>query len=312
MLTFNEYVKYICEAGIRQGLPHITTMDHDQFQNLIKTDKVHINHVTEKTDGQSFKFGHDDQGFYTQSTGTGDEKMRGPEGYEARARARAEKTGKPLDLSASNAFGHIHNLLASNKKLQSHLKKEYKAKGEVTVRGETFYKPWGRVSEVPGEIKFVGTSYDPTHMGKVGKIVIHSQLPENKGHDLELFKNQLSDENINFDDDVVEHTPAHIDVQKEHNEFKKLDHGLLTARTTKTNKEAKLAEVARLDAIKQKVSAKVDKHVKSMGVSPKWGSGTEGLVIHPSEENPDAPRFKVTSDSFRAYRASGDKSWKQR
>ena len=111
---------------------------------------------------------------------------------------------------------------------------------------------------------------------------------------------------INFDDDKLEHKKAHVDVSHERKEFDHLDHDLLKSRTTKSNKEAKAAETEKFNHIKKKVSDKVDSHVKSLGLKPKWGSGTEGAVIHPSEENPDAPRFKVTSDTFRNYKASDE------
>lgn len=308
MISFRQYLT----ESIRQGLPHITTMSHDQFHNLIKTKKVHINHLTEKTDGQSFLFGHDENGFFTQSTGSGSDRMRTPKHYVDRAKQRAQASGKALDMTAPNAFGHVHKTLQANKKLTQYLEDQYKKTGkEVVVRGESFYRPWGKPSSVPGEIKFVGTSYDPSHMGKVGKIVIHSKLPENQNHDLEHFKNNLSDANINFDDDTVQHKPGSVDVADEHAAFHGLNHELINSRTTPKNKEAKLAELEKMKQIQQKVSDKVDQHVRSLGIQPKWGSGTEGVVIHPSSMNPDAPRFKVTSDVFRAYRASDEAKWKK-
>ena len=308
MISFKQYLS----ESIRQGLPHITTMDHGQFSNLIKDKKIHLHNLTEKTDGQSIKFGHDEHGFYTQSTGSGNEKMRSPEDFERRARNRAAATGKPLDLTASNAFGHIHRTLQSNEKLTSHLRDQYEKTGkEVAVRGESFYKPWGKPTETPGEIKFVATSYDPSHMGKVGKIVIHSKLPENQHHDLEHFKKNLSDSNINFDDDTIQHNKGHVDVSGEHKEFSKLNHDLIKSRTTPKNKSAKLAEIEKMNKIQQRVSQKVDSHVKGLNLTPKWGSGSEGVVIHPSQNNQDAPRFKVTSDVFRQYRASDAAKWKK-
>jgi hypothetical protein len=291
--------------SIRQGLPHITTMDHKQFGSLIKGGKVHIHDVTEKTDGQSMKFGHDEQGFYTQSTGSGNEKMRTASDYISRAIRRAQETGKEPNLTSAHAFAHIHKTLENNHALRAHLENHYNKTGkEVEVRGESFYKPWGRPSETKGEVKFVGTSYDPSHMGKVGKFVLHTKLPENQGHNVEHFKKNLSDENINFDDDKIEHKKGHVSVSDEHKQFSSLNHDLLSSRTTKTNKEAKEAEQKKLQEIQQRVSAKVDAHVKGLRVSPKWGSGSEGAVIHPSKQNPEAPRFKVTSDSFREYKAS--------
>lgn len=309
MITFKEYLaesQVLSEASIRQGLPHVHSMDADQFHRLTKDGKIHIHDVTEKTDGQSFKFGHDEQGFYTQSTGSGDEKMRSHEDYIKRAKHRSEETGKPLDLTAAKAFGHVHKTLQANKKLTDHLEAEHKKSStDVAVRGESFYKPWGRPSETKvGEVKFVATSYDPSHMGKVGKIVIHSKLPENEHHDIEHFKKNLSDEHINFDDDKIEHKKAHIDVSEERARYDSLNHELLNSRTKPSNKEAKQHEMDKFEHIKKQVSKKIDFHIKSLQLRPKWGSGTEGIVCHPSDKNPSAPRFKVTSDNFKAYKAS--------
>jgi hypothetical protein len=296
--------QYILTEGIRQGLPHIHSMDHEQFENLIADKKVHVAHTTEKTDGATHKFGHDEHGFYTQSSGSGSEKMRSKQDYENRARRRATETGKPLDLTAAHAFGHAHEVLQKNSHLQNYLKrKAVKSGGETSVKGELFHKGLSRPSEdKKGEIKFVGTSYDPSHMGHTGKIVIHSKLPENQGHDTEHFKREFSDEHINFDDDKVEHKPSHVDVSDEHKDFHNLNHDLLKSRTTSKNKADKEAETTKFDAIKKRVSEKVDQHVSKLGLRPKWGSGTEGIVVHPRAGS-RSPRFKVTSASFRDYKA---------
>jgi hypothetical protein len=300
MLTF---LDYLVEKSIRQGLPHVKDMDHSQFASLIKTKKVHVADVTEKTDGMTHQMGHDEHGFYTQSSGSGSEKMRKPEDYHERAQRRAKETGKPYDPTAANAFAHVHQILQNNKGLQAHLAAKFKASGKETkIKGEVFYKPMARPSEKPGEVKFVGTSYDPSHMGSVGKYVVHTKLPDNKEHKVaDIVKHSTPE--LNFDHDQVKAKPVHVDVSKEHEAFHSLNHSLLSARTTKTNKEAKLAEVGKFEGIKRKVAAKVDKGVAKTGVSPKWGSGSEGLVVHPSEHNLDAPRFKVTTPEFRKFKA---------
>jgi len=300
MLSFR---KFIIE-GIRVGLPSIPNMDHGQFSNLVKGGKVHIQNATEKTDGSTFQFGHDEHGFYSQSSGSGSERMRNPSDYAERATRRSQETGKPLDLTGAHAFAAAHHALQCNQALKQHLKQRAsQSGGHTTVRGELFSKALARPSEVPGEVKFVGTSYDPSHMGSVGKIVIHSRLPENQGHDLEHFKKHLSTSEMNFDDDKITHPAAHVDVSKETAGLKGIDHGLLSSRTTPKNKEAKMAEQGKLDTIKKAVSDKVDSAVRSMNIRPKFGSGTEGMVVHPSESNPDAPRFKVTSENFRGFKA---------
>ena len=305
MMTLTEALKGILseDGKVRGGLPHITTMDHNQFKELASDGKVHLHSMTEKTDGQAHVFGHDEHGFYTQSSGSGTDKMRSPEDFKARAKAQAEKKGVEPNYHSAEAFGHIHSILASNKPLQDHLKSEYKKRGsEVKVRGESFYKPWGKDGDHPGETKFVGTSYATHHMGTVGKYVIHTKLPDNAHHDVEHFKKNLSSKEINFDDDKIHHEPHHVDVSAEKKKFEGLNHDLLSARTTKTNKEAKTAELEKFGDIKKRVSAKVDTHIKKLGLSPKWGSGSEGIVVHPSEHKPTSPRFKVTSDSFRKYK----------
>ena len=282
-------------------------MDHNQFGSLVKGGKVHLEGMTEKTDGQTHQFGYDEHGFYTQSSGSGSERMRTPKDFEDRATRRSQETGKPLDLTAAHAFGHIHSTLQNNQKLQDHLKREYQRTGkEVTVKGEVFYRPWGRPGDRDGETKFVHTSYATSHMGKVGKYVIHSKLPQNQGHDIEHFKKNLSTPEMNFDDDKLEHPAHHIDVSHEEKEFSKLDHGLMGQRTSKSNKEAKEAEIGKMQAIQKKVADKVDSHIKSMNLSKKWGSGSEGIVVHPTGKNPEAPRFKVTSDTFKHAKSTTD------
>lgn len=298
------FITFIVES-IRQGLPHIINMTRDQFSGLTKGNKIHVDKVTEKTDGMTHMMGYDEHGFYTQSSGSGNEKMRSAQDFTDRATRRSQETDKPLDLTAANAFGNIHKILHANQGLQDHLKTQYEKTGEETkIRGEAFYKPLSTPSDSkPGEIKFVGTSYDPSHMGSVGKYVIHSQLPENHHVNLEHFKSTLSTPEMNFDDDIIKHKAAHIDVTDKVKEYNELNHELLAARTTVKNKELKGIETAKFDAIKKKVSDKVDAHVKSVGLTPKWGTGSEGIVVHPSSENAEAPRFKVTSKAFRTYKA---------
>jgi len=302
-------LRRILTESIRQGLPHITTMDHKQFGNLIQSGKIHLHDVTEKTDGSTHMFGYDEHGFYSQSSGSGKEKMRQPADFEVRARRRSEETGKPYDNTASKMFGHVHSILHSNGKLQQHLAAQYQKTGkEVKVRGELFYRPLARKSEHPGEVKFVGTSYDPSHMGTVGKYVIHSKLPENQDHNIEHFKTKLSTHELNFDDDKIGVKKTSIDVSDHAKAYNALNHDLLNARTTPKNKDQKQVELAKLDDIKDSVSKKIDNHVRSLSLSPRWGTGSEGLVIHPVENQ---PRFKVTSDTFRTFKKSGE-DFKQR
>jgi hypothetical protein len=305
MISFNEFLKEstLITEGIRQGLPHILTMHHDDLHDLLKSGRINMSRKTEKTDGSTHIMGWDKDGFYTQSSGSGNDKMRATGDYAARATRRSQESGKPLDLTGSNMFDHVHDTLSKNKKLMSYLKTQAAREGgETKMRSELFYTPYGRPSEdKSGEVKFVGTSYDPSHIGQVGKMVIHSQLPDNKLHNIEAVK-KTGNNDINFDDDMIDTPPTAVDVSDEREMMKGINRDLLNSRTVPKNKEAKAAETAKLDDIRKRVSDKVDTHVKSLNISPKWGSGSEGVVIHPPEGS-DQPRFKVTSDGFRKYKA---------
>ena len=111
------------------------------------------------------------------------------------------------------------------------------------------------------------------------------------------------DQHINFDHDKVDVPPTAVDVSDEREAMKGINRNLLSTRTTPKNKEAKMAEMGKLDAIRRSVSDKVDNHVRGLKISPRWGSGTEGLVVHPPEGKPEIPRFKVTSETFRNFKA---------
>lgn len=299
MITFNN-LRFLTES-IRQGLPAISTMKPGDFHNLIHKGKVPVHSVTEKTDGSTFKFGHDEHGFYSQSSGSGSERMRTPEDYRARVDRRAKETGQEPDYTGADAFAKAHASLQKNQRLLDHLRAHHAQHGTAEVRGELFSHHLSRPSDTQkGEVKLVGTSYDPKRWGKTGQVVIHSKLPENEKHDTEHFKKNLSSDEINFEDDKVDHKPSHVDVSEELADHQKLNHDLINSRTTKTNKAAKEAELEKLKAIQKRVSDKVDNHVRSLGIKPKFGSGTEGLVVHPKPGS-TTPRFKVTSDAFRQH-----------
>jgi len=255
--------------------------------------------------------GHDEHGFYTQHSGSGDEKIRTGQGHVDRAKRRAEETGKEYHPAAPEAFAKFHNALHQNKALQKHLADTYKKTGkEVVVKGEAFNNELSTPSEHPGEVKFVHTSYRKPK--GLGTFVIHSKLPENQGHDIEHFKKHLSDSKINFDSDTVAHKPGHVDVADEVKDFHGLNHELINSRTTPKNKEAKMAEIGKFNDIKKRVHAKVSEHIGKLGIQNKWGSGTEGLVVHPTEENPSSPRFKIINPSFTAAKKAGGRFGEQK
>jgi hypothetical protein len=280
MLTFKTFLLE-SEGKVRQGLSHITDLKPDAFHELTKSGKI-IGDATEKSDGMAFKVGHDEHGFYTQTSHS--DKMRNRGDYESAAKA---KFGEGSNPEISRHFDRIHHELHSNQKLTSYL-----GAGGKHIKGEIFYKPHGKPTE-SGEMRFVGTAYHPNKMGKTGSFIVHSKLPENAHHDLNHL-NSLGDENFKIDNDTTNKN-VNVDVSDEHHAFKNLNHDVMKSRKH-SDREEKAAEVEKFNNIKQKVHNKVKDSVSD--IKPKWGSETEGFVIHPKEGS-SAPRVKVVSDTFK-------------
>ena len=299
-----KFRRFLVES-VRMGLPHITTMAHDQFGNLIKHGSFQISNVTEKTDGMPHEFGYDEGGFYTRTKPTGETKVRSRAHYEQLLQAKASERF-PYKPEKANTYSHIHEILHNNPELQSHLSRQFTKTGtDVRVKGEILYKPLSQESEYSGERRFVATSYRTDHMGKYGKFVVHTSLPENAGHSIQALK-AASSSLLNFDDDKIEHQHSVVPISKDiADRFATVDKDLIASRTTKTNKESKLAEIAKFDGIKKDLSDAVDQHFRQ--TKPKWGSETEGYVVHPTHDG--MPRFKVTSDTFRQRRLEGPVTW---
>lgn len=311
MIRFKNFIS----ESIRVGLPHLystktekgndtPSLTPEQFKQTTAGGKIHVHDVTEKTDGQTFKFGHDEHGFYSQHSGSGNEQIRTGAGHVERAKRRAKETGKDFNPAPYEAFSKFHDALHKNEKLQSYLKTQHEKTGSpVEVRGEAFNRNIATPSHVPGEVKFVHTSYSTKGMGKHGSFVIHSKLPENQHHNLDHLM-KMSDSNITFQHDKVDVPKAHVDVSNEVGHFNKLDHDLMAARTTPSNKQSKLSELEKFNRIKKSVHDKVQNHLDKLGISNKFGSGTEGLIVHPSAANSEAARFKVVNPSFKEAKSA--------
>jgi hypothetical protein len=285
-------------------------MHHDDFHHLVSDGKISMGRVTEKTDGSAMEIGHDEHGLYTRYSGSGKEKMRSKGDYVARAMRRSRETGNPPNLGAAKAFGEVHERLANNPNFTSYMRQKAAEQGGQTVlRGELFHRPSGVPSDKhPGHVKFVATSYHPRHLGRTGAFVVHTGLEDNQGHDINHITKHLGDEHMSFHHDVLEIPHTQVDVSKERDKMSKVDRALLSQRKTKKNAAAKEAETRKLDVIRRAVSRKVDSHIKKLGVSKsKWGEDTpEGHVVHPPNDRPHQPRFKVTSDAFRQFKADAD------
>lgn len=314
MLSFSQFIIEVELTKARQGLPHIfnqmadgrdNSMPHSHFHELLHQHNGHIPlHMTGKTDGATFQVGHDSDGFWSRSSSSGSQKMRSKQDYHDRVSNRERETGKPGNRDAAEAFGDFHEKLASNKGLRKHLEQVHKRDGFAQVRGEMFHRPSAK-KVGGGKEQFVNTPYPTKKMGKTGMLVVHSQLPGNEPHgNLE----RHNDDHITFGSDRIEHPPTSVDVTDVATKHKELDHDLINSRTTKTNKEAKQAEVDKLTKLKKEVHRRVKKAVVTLKPKDPLGAKThpdgipgEGLVLHPPRGAEGSP-VKLVSGNFLAAR----------
>lgn len=277
---------------LRKGIIHPKDLRYDHIRNLVGNGVI-SGHATEKTDGAGLEVGIDEQGPYTRSSRS--PKIRETGGYE---RGTRERFGDDIDPTMSRHYDRIHNALTTNKNLMSYLEQKRRETGtEASMKGEIFYKPFGSPAE-DGGIKFVGTSYDPSKMGKLGSFVLHSQSSGNEIHEPEFVKG-LGDHNFNIDHDVVENGRVTLPAKDLKEKFEQINPELLTSRK-KEHAEAKALEQQKLANLNEQIEKRIRSHTDSL--EPKWGSESEGHVFHP--DSPEATKFKLTSRTFQAFKAA--------
>ena len=273
---------------MRVGIKHPKDLKHAEVAALIQGGKL-SGTMTEKSDGMGFEVGHDDHGFYTRSSRS--DKVRNAGDYTAYAK---QKHGADHVSPFSHHYDAIHSTLANNPKLTNYLKAQHAAGKPSALRGEMFWRPLGEKTKKG--IKFVGTSYDPAHMGSHGKFVLHTQVDVNKSHNPEHIA-RLGDDKINFDHDKVKHGRVAINVMDEKRRFDSIATDKLTSRKA-ADREARELEQRKLEDVKSRIEGKLKEHAAK---NPnRWGPETEGHVFHP--DSPGAQRVKITSDTFKQFK----------
>ena len=235
----------------RQGIPHLKDLHDEDILSLIVDNRIHLSSVTEKTDGASFVFHYDENGFGTQSSGSGSEIMREPDDYIR----RATRNGKTSIAKSVPAFMRFHEELMNNQAFLDIMKEAR------LVRGEVFLRDLCTPSIYEDESIIVATSYRNGVIGSNGTFIIHSMLPDNKNVPINDFLD-ISSCTIKFDHDRIELFQRVIDVK-----------GL------------------NIDTIKRII----EYHLLETTL-PKWGSETEGYVVHHPSKT-----FKVISPRWTDY-----------
>lgn len=262
--------------SVRRTIPHLHTMSWNELALLIGKGHIDLSCVTEKTDGWTIRVGKDAEGFWSQNSASGKNKMRTGQAYFDRAKLVHQTTGRRPSVQVAQCFGVIHEVLSQNAALLNLLE------GRDHVSGEFFYRPAAFPSLTRQDyLCLIGTSYDPLSMGKMGIFWLHSQMQPNKTVSLVEWK-KCSNELINFTHDKVNMNVQRIDLKDSMPRF----YNMLEFQQTR-----------------EKVSKHVDSLILPLLTHSKWGdTAPEGIVIHPSPLCKDQPRFKITSEAFRRYR----------
>lgn len=280
---------------LRKGIIHPKDMKYEHVKRLIGNGTL-SGTATEKTDGLGFEVYHDENGLGVRSSRS--PKIAENDTFE---RIAKEKFGEDLDPTMSRHYDNMKNALLGNKKLREYLKQKYDETGSpVSMKGELFYKPFGSPAE-DGGIKFVGTSYDPSKMGKMGSFILHSQVGGNEVHDPETVKN-LGDSNFNFDHDIVQNGRYSIPAKDLKEKLEQINPEILVSRK-KEHAEAKSMEQRKLAELNDQVEKRLRTHTDAL--EPKWAmpgsKASEGHVVQP--DDPDADKVKLTSKGFQIFKA---------
>lgn len=287
MLSF---IQFISEQKLRQGLPNVRDLNHEQVGKLL-SDKTLSGTSTRKTDGAAGEVGWDENGFYTRSARS--DKVRNPGEYSEYTKKRIEQ-GKNSDPHVSAQYDEMHSKLQNNPKLVSYLKSRHKKGLPSSIKGEFFLRGLGQKTEKG--LRFVGTSYNPSVMGKSGMFIMHHQLPENSTHNPEEVS-KLGDHHISFDHDKSEGSNFSIDVSSERDAHSKIDTQKLTSRKA-ADKESKEQEKGKLQQIKDSLEKKLSDHANRTTPRPWEVEGeSEGDVFH-TKHGP----VKVQSQQFKQFK----------
>jgi hypothetical protein len=286
MLSFKNFIS---EQKLRQGLEHLSKLDHSSLGELLKTGTL-SGSSTRKTDGAAGEVGYDENGFYTRSARS--DKIRNPGEYSAYTR---NKRGEDADTSISDQYDDMHHKLQNNKALVNYLKSKHEAGQPASVKGEFFLRGLGQQTDKG--IKFVNTSYNPAAMGHSGMFIMHHKLPENSCHDPNHIAT-LGDKHVTFDHDRSENSDFNIDASDESKLYSTINPDVLKSRKAE-HKDYRSQEEEKLARIKSSLEKKLANHTANIKPRPWEVAGeSEGDVFHT-----DTGRFKIQSPQFKEFKA---------
>lgn len=285
MLSFK---RFLYEQKLRQGLEHLSKLDHSSIGELLKTGSI-SGSSTRKTDGAAGEVGYDENGFYTRSARS--DKVRTPGDYSAYTR---NKRGEDADTSISDQYDDMHHKLQSNPSLVNYLKSRHESGQPAAIKGEFFLRGLGQQTD--RGVKFVNTSYNPNSMGKSGMFIMHHKMPENSSHDPNHIST-LGDSHVTFDHDKSENGDFNIDASEEAKLHSTINPDILKSRKA-ADKDYRSQEEEKLVRIKSSLEKKLSDHTANIKPRPWEVAGeSEGDVFHT-----DSGRFKIQSPQFKEFK----------
>ena len=248
-------------TNLRKSIQHIGDLSCGKLRELLTSRTVGVT-VTEKTDGNAFEFGVDEEGFYTR-TSTSD-KMRRPGDYW---QAAANKFGDRVDRQISQTFDHYHQVFQS---LTEHIT------GPWFLRGELFPLTFGSIEG--NVVTFVGTPYYLDCMGDEGTFVVHTQLPQ--GVPLEVNHISLPPQTVYGQISSALHPHIWIFEDTVAVEDIFIPQWLQEIGRTLPSRLPKDPTLRRwFEIAKTEFEHQINKHIAKY--EPSWGPETEGYVFYP-------------------------------
>lgn len=289
----------MARAGIKHVYadnPNAPSLSARDFAAFVGDGRVTIDaaSITEKTDGIAIIIGYDETGLYIIHSGSRQQRLYSPEDIAAVYAARdPAKRDAARDAAATRGFS---NFLSYLKTSAPAFVDVLRRAAPAYIRGELFWKDFAESSASSG-VRFNKIVYDDKLIGRRGAFVLHTRLPDNAwltSSDIARLRSASSDEFRVLTDEIETGGSVTVDATEELAAFRKLDLDLIDARTTPRNKEAKLAEIEKFNAIKRSLSSKLRNALNTLNVKPKWGEETEGFIIH----HPRIGPVKIISDTF--------------
>lgn len=315
--TKREGIKHLYNPGNSQQLSAQDFIDVVRWlkkQNGKLVDRVNVSY-SEKCDGAAFRFGLDENGkFFVEQSNSGPIFDRSE--FENRNK---ERFGYITRLGKE--WGNVLDRFRSDKNIQKVLRK-YTTDSGIKIIGEIYINALGAKGKKNDTLRFVGTEYYKSKIGSFCSIILINGM-DGEGNELknfdeirEAFKN-ISTDKILFDDCNYTDRFGDVDLNDEIDELEEIikkieeDCGedIMSILNSKDRTKSAVQKRKEVKTIIEEYQGKFNDKLKALFAKTdgKWGPEREGIVLKLANER----LLKITSDTFKKFKASQDNSHAQ-